>query len=63
MEETARVCTYIEMPYSNAKTLMDIADKYNKNEGDFESALVLIDFALQFCDSLLTAVEEHMDDD
>jgi hypothetical protein len=42
---------------------MDIADKYNKNEGDFESALVLIDFALQFCDSLLTAVEEHMDDD
>lgn len=59
LEETSRVCTYIEMPFTHAQILVDLSNKYDEDSSDFMSALALVDFALQFCDSLKQCMKEQ----
>lgn len=54
MEETAIVVTMIELPYTEAKHLIALADGYEN--GEWQSMGELLSFTLQLVDNVRTAV-------
>ena len=65
-EERATVVTYVEMPYTQAQELAEAADAY-ENGDRIGAAMLLLAFAVQFCESLGVVLAENenrtMDDD
>lgn len=56
-EERATVVTYVEMPYTQAQELAEASAAY-ENGDRIEAAMLLLAFAVQFCESLGVVLAE-----
>ena len=56
-EERATVVTYVEMPYTQAQELVEACTAY-ENGDRIGAAMLLLAFAVQFCESLGAVLAE-----